>query len=369
MAHSSAQKTPPVLAERLKRLCAKIQQKQAGGYLVCNPQDQYYLTGFDGEDGAVLVLPRAVYLLTDGRFAEAAEQQAPWARAIIRKESISAALAKLMRKHRVDKLAFDPDSLYYGQHTAIRKAISPTRLVPAPSLLSEMRLLKDESEIQAIERAAVVAEQAFSAAVQNIRLGMTEQQLAANILHEMLDRGASDASFPIIVAEGPNSSLPHARPGSRQIKAGSMVLIDWGATVDHYRSDLTRVIFIRRIPPRFKRVYQAVLDAQLQAIDAIRPGKPLRDVDAVARKCLKKAGLEKKFTHGLGHGIGLDIHEQPALGPRGKRLLEPGMVITIEPGVYLPGVGGVRIEDDLLVTEQGGRLLSGLSKSLESMII
>jgi Xaa-Pro aminopeptidase len=228
---------------------------------------------------------------------------------------------------------------------------------------------KDETEITAIQESIRIAEAAFRRVVPRIRAGMTELDLAANLQHEMIRLGAEGASFPIIVAEGPNSSRPHAKPGKRRIGVGSAVLIDWGAVVGHYCSDLTRVVFIRRIPPRFRRMYQSVLAAQLEAIGAIRPGVRMCDVDAKARNLLAKAGIGHRFTHGLGHGLGLDIHEAPRLARKVVDRLEPGMVVTVEPGVYFPGVGGVRIEDDILVTETGAKVLTSLPKDLDAMVV
>jgi len=365
--HSS--RPPSTIARRLSACRKNIQQKRLDGYLVTNRSDQFYLTGFDGEDGAILVLSKRVYLLTDGRFAEEAVESAPWASAVIRQGALNEAIARLAKKHRLKQIGFQPARLSVRDHGALRKVIRPTQLVAMPPVIEKLRLRKDSAEIAAIEQAIRVAEEAFKATVRKISLGTTERQLAARLQHEMLDRGAAEASFPIIVAEGSNSSLPHAKPGDRKLRSGSAVLIDWGATVGHYRSDLTRVIFIRRIPPRFRRMYEQVLAAQAEAIDAIRPGVPMRDVDAKARAVLERVGMDRQFTHGLGHGIGLDIHEPPRLSKKDAAPLEAGMVVTVEPGVYFPGVGGVRIEDDVLVTEDGYRVLSSLSKKLNDMVV
>lgn len=339
------------------------------GYLVSNRVDQYYLTGFDGEDGAVLVLPDKVYLITDGRFAEEAEIHAPWAKAVVRTGPLSEAVGKLARRHKLRKLGLDPAHTSVGLQAALVKNCRPTRLVPKPDLLGDLRIIKDQTEVEAIIRAAEVAQAAFQHVIKRIRVGMTERQIAADLLYQMLRRGASGASFPTIVAEGSASSLPHARAGDRKIEVGSVVLIDWGALVDHYCSDLTRVIFIRKIPPRFRRMYQNVLAAQTAGIQAIRPGVPFKKVDAQARGVLKREGLDKAFSHGLGHGIGLDIHEAPRLSSKSKGVLKAGMVVTVEPGVYFPGLGGVRIEDDVLVTEDGCRVLTHLPKDLDEMIV
>ena len=359
---------PSIIAERLAACRAKIQQKSVDGYLITNRVDQFYLTGFDGEDGAVLILPRRVGLLTDGRFlVESAAIK--WATAIIRKGSFAELLGKMVRRYRIGRLGFQPAHLNVAAHAAIRKAIRPARLVAMPSIESELRLYKSPDEVAAIVKAVRVAESAFRAVVKQIRPGMTERQLAGALQYEMICRGASEASFPIIVAEGPNGARPHAVPGDRKIRRSSSVLIDWGATVDHYRSDLTRVIFVRRIPPRFRRIYDHVLAAQRAGIEAIRPGAKMGDVDAAARGRLVKAGMGKRFSHSLGHGLGLDIHESPRLARKVTDRLKPGMVVTVEPGVYYPGFGGVRIEDDVLVTETGHRVLSRLSKDIEDMVV
>jgi len=360
---------PSVIAERLRSCRHRIHVKRVHGYLVTNETDQFYLTGFDGEDGAVLVLPRRVYLLTDGRFAEEAAKSAPWASAVVRTGSLPDAVRPLVRRHRLGRLGFQPEHLSVSAHAALRRAVRPTRLVPVPQVVGRLRLIKDETEVAAIVKAIRVAESAFRAVVRGVRPGMTERELAAGLQHEMLRRGAAEASFPPIVAEGVNASRPHARPSDRRIRSGSAVLIDWGATVNHYHSDLTRVIFVRRIPPRLRRMYESVLAAQAEAIRAIRPGVRMCEVDARARGLLKRAGMDRRFSHGLGHGLGLDIHEPPRLAMRVTDPLEAGMVVTVEPGVYFPRLGGVRIEDDVLVTDGGCRVLSRVSKDLDAMVV
>lgn len=369
MASRRRQDPPSVIADRLQACRQRILDAGASGYLVTNRPDQYYLTGFDGEDGAALVLPRKVYLITDGRFEEQAARTASWAAPVIRTDSVAKALKPLLRRHRVDRLGFQPEHLSVAQHRALRKEARPTRLAALKGLVDRLRLIKDDEEVAAIERAIRVAEGAFRTVIKRLRPGTTERALAAELQHEMIRRGATEASFPIIVAEGANASLPHAQPGDRRIRRGSAVLIDWGATVDHYRSDLTRVVFIRRIPPRFRRMYEQVLAAQLEAIRSIRAGVRMCDADAAARKQLERVGWEKRFSHGLGHGLGLDIHEAPRLSKRFTDPLEAGMVVTVEPGVYFPGVGGVRIEDDVLVTTDGCRVLSRLAKELDAMVV
>ncbi|MEK7732384.1 MAG: M24 family metallopeptidase, partial [Planctomycetota bacterium] len=207
------------------------------------------------------------------------------------------------------------------------------------------------------------------AMLSTIRVGQTELEMAARLEYEMKRRGASSPAFPTICAEGPNAAVPHAHPGLRKVKRDRAILFDWGARVGRYCSDLTRVVFVGSIPPKLGEVYRIVLEAQLAGIAAVKPGRRMCDVDAAARKIIADAGYGDAFTHGLGHGLGLDVHEPPSLSFRSKEELEPGMIVTVEPGIYLPGVGGVRIEDDILVTPTGGRILTKLDKTLVGAVI
>ena len=370
MSKRSSLQPPPVIARRLQACPAKIQEKSASGYLITNRVDQFYLTGFDGEDGAALILPDRVYLFTDGRFREEVERDAPWARAVVRTSGpLAESLAKVVRQNRLERLGFQPNAISVALYKVLGKALHPTRLVAMPPIVDELRLTKDSSEVAAIGQAIEVAEKAFQAVIRRLKPGWTERRLAAELEHEMLKRGASGPSFPTIVAEGPNCSIPHYRPGDRRIVEGSAVLVDWGATVNHYRSDLTRMVFIRRIPPRFRRMYENVLAAQEIGIRAIRPGVRALEVDRAARRSLKQAGMDQYFAHSLGHGLGLDIHESPRLAMKVEDVLRPGMVVTVEPGVYYPGLGGVRIEDDVLVTQDGGQVLTHLPKDIEAAVV
>jgi len=248
----------------------------------------------------------------------------------------------------------------------LTKAKLKTRLVTIDDVVVNARNIKDAREIQIIEQAIAVAEHGFAMIKANLQLGTTENELASLLVHEMRKRGAWDAAFNVIVGAGPNASLPHYRPGDVKIQSNTAVLVDWGALVGGYRSDLTRMILVGSIPPAIKEIYRVVLDAQLAAIAAIKPGKTGKQIDQVARAVIRKAGYGKNFGHGLGHGVGRDIHETLSFSRLSKTVLEPGMVMTVEPGIYLPGVGGVRLEDDILVTAEGCRVLSHLPKDFES---
>jgi Xaa-Pro aminopeptidase len=241
--------------------------------------------------------------------------------------------------------------------------------VKAPSITTKLRRVKSPSELTVLRKSIRVAEEAFTEMVKTIRVGQTEREMAARLEYEMKRRGASGPSFPTICAEGPNAALPHAVPGSRKVKRGGAVLFDWGARVGGYCSDLTRMVFVGSIPPKLKAVYGIVLEAQQRAIAGLHPGARMCDVDAIARNHIKEAGYGDAFNHGLGHGLGLDIHEAPSLSWRSKEKLEAGMVVTVEPGIYLPGVGGIRIEDDVLVTPKGCRVLTRVGRELDDAVI
>ena len=369
MAGRRTSKPPDHIAARLQRFRERMSLKKIKAYLLTNRMDSFYLTGCTAEDSALLVTPKQLRIISDGRFRDSIDEECPWIGKDIRRGSLVAQIAKVCRRLRLLSLAVQGDVVSVDIHRELRKACKPAKLTIAPPIVNQLRRIKDDFEIKAIENASRVAEAAFRSTCRSIRIGQTEQAIAARLEYEMRKRGASEAAFPSIVAEGPNAALPHAFPGERRVAAGSMLLLDWGACVGFYRSDLTRVVGIHRMPPRIAKIYRIVLEAQEKAIAAIRPGRRARDVDAVARAHIRKAGFGKEFSHGLGHGLGLDVHESPRLGHQSKDVLEAGMVVTVEPGVYVKGVGGVRIEDDVLVTADGARVLTRLNKDLASAIV
>lgn len=357
------------IRDRLARCRREMKKHRIGAFLISSRNDHYYVTGFNGEDSAVLITPREVHLITDGRFDESARQEAPWAKKWLRKGWLNDEIAAVARRLKLRSLAVQAEKLTVKDHAALRKKAKGVRLIEAPPIPQNMRKFKSAAELRQMQKAIRVAEEAFRETVRAIRIGMTELDLAARIEFEMKKRGATGLAFPTICAEGPNAALPHAQPGRRKVRRGSAILFDWGARVGGYCSDLTRVVFIGSIPPKLREVYLTVLEAQERAIRAIRPGRCMCDVDAVARDYIARAGFGEAFNHGLGHGFGLDVHEAPSLSWRSDEKLAAGMVVTVEPGVYLPSVGGVRIEDDVLVTRTGARVLSRLGKRLEDAVI
>ncbi len=366
---------PPHLRDRVALLKRRLQGVNADALLVTNPRDIRYLTGFVGDDSWALVplRPRVnkLWLLSDFRFEEQIGREAPHTIAVMRKAGLIEELGKLAKRGRFDRIALQPGHVSLELHQKLKKALGAGRLVVKDDGLLEQRSVKQADETRAIHKALEIQQQAFRDLRAFIEPGMTEAELAAYLEYRMRALGADGTSFPSIVAADANAALPHAIPGPKKVKRGGILLVDWGARWGGYCADLTRVLAIGRMPPKIREIYKVVLDAQLAAIDALRPGIRLRDADTVARRVIEKAGYGPQFGHSLGHGIGLDIHEQPTLSARAAEnaVLEPGHVVTVEPGIYLPGAGGVRIEDDVLVTETGRLVLSELPKDLDSAII
>jgi Xaa-Pro aminopeptidase len=366
-------KTPVELIARIHALQGRLATSKSAAMLVTNPRDVRYLTGFVGDDSWALVFrtdPRVV-VLSDFRFQEQIQREAPHVRAVMRKKGLVEEVEAIVRRRRVRRLALQPEHVNIGLRKRLAKAIGAQRLFEGDDSLIQQRAIKDRGEVKLILAALAIQQRAFVETLSQIKPGRTEAQIAAFLEYRMRSLGADGVSFPSIVAADANAALPHAIPGPRRLKKGGIVLIDWGARYRGYCSDMTRVVALGSMSATMREVYRVVLEAQLAAIEAIAPGRRLREVDDVARRVIRKAGYGKRFGHGLGHGIGLDIHEQPTLSSRAAEaaVLKPGHVVTVEPGIYLPGVGGVRIEDDVLVTERGHRVLSDLPKSLESAII
>lgn len=369
MTKRTTRRPSPVIAGRLSRCRRQMTKNRIRAYLITNPADYFYLTGFTGEDSAVLLAGRDVHVITDGRFEESTRKECPWARLWMRKGQLNNEIAKVCKQLEIKSLAVQPDHLTVGDQAALLRLNKQTRLRRALPITAKMRCIKSADELAKLRKALRVAEEAFVAMRKSIRVGQTELELAARLEYEMKRRGASGPSFPTICGEGPNAALPHAQPGNRKVKRGCAILFDWGARVGGYCSDLTRIVCVGNMPPKIAEIYGIVLAAQKRAISGIRPGARMCDVDALARNFIANAGYREAFNHGLGHGLGVDVHEAPSLSWRSKEKLEAGMVVTVEPGIYLPGVGGVRIEDDVLVTQSGRRILSRLGKSPADAVI
>ncbi|MCC5829443.1 MAG: aminopeptidase P family protein [Phycisphaeraceae bacterium] len=358
-------------ASRLRLVRKRIRSWGCSGLLVTNPRDIRYLTGFVGEDSWAWIpaVGGKPHILSDARFDEQIDREAPGSIKHIRSGGLAEELKRLLDKRKSPRIALQSDHVTLAQRRTLNKVLGAGSFKEVDDGLLAHRAIKDKDELSRIRAAAKIQQEAFSALLKSIEPGMTERHIAALLEFEMGRRGASGPAFPTIVAADANAALPHAIPGRQKARKRGILLIDWGAVYEGYCSDMTRVVAFGSMPRRIREIYAVVLEAQTAAIEAIRPGRSMIEVDAVARKIIEKAGYAKRFGHGLGHGLGLDIHELPVLSFRGKGCLEPGQVVTVEPGIYLPGIGGVRIEDDVLVTPKGYELLTHLPKDLESAII
>jgi len=355
------------IAARLPRLVARLGDLGCDGVLVTKLTNIRYLTGFSGSAGLLLVLPDDALLVSDGRYRDQAAAELEAARATVRLEigRPAAQLAAITRlAEGVRRLGLEADDVTWGAQQRLRSALgASTELVPVRNAVEALRAVKDEGEIARIERAADIADVALAQMKELLCEGPTEEEFGIALDFEMRRRGADGVAFETIVASGPNGALPHARPSSRRVEPGELVVIDFGAMVDGYRSDMTRTVSVGA--PRsneHRELLEAVIGAQRAGVRAVRAGVTGGEVDAVCRESLKSAGFGELFLHGTGHGVGLEIHEAPSVSPESTDILEVGAVVTVEPGAYLHQSGGARIEDTLVVTGSGARLLTKSTK-------
>ena len=357
--------------QRRGRLAKLLRKQGADAILVTNFTNVTYLTGFTGDDSFLLLTPKSTVLLSDPRYTTQLEEECPGLDLEIRLPGVGMldSIVRVVRQAKVRKLAVEGGSVTVGLYEQIRDSMSKVELIRTSGLVEQLRLIKDREEVAQIRQAVWYAERAFGVIRSSLRGEQTEKEVADDLEHQIRLFGAKGCSFPPIVAVGPRAALPHATPTDQTISQSSFVLIDWGAKGPLYVSDLTRVLVTAKIPPKLEHIYGVVLKAQRRAIAAVKPGATMHDVDRVARSIIAKAGYGKTFGHGLGHGIGLDIHEGPRLAAGQHRPLRPGMVVTVEPGIYLAGWGGVRIEDDVLVTKTGHEVLTSVGKELADCVI
>jgi Xaa-Pro aminopeptidase len=356
---------------RRDRLRKALSKAGIDALLVTDFTNVTYLTGFTGDDSYLLLRRDGEIVLSDPRYTTQLEEECPGVDLHIRPPGAAMlqAVVKVVRAAGIGRLGVEGDSMTVGLRDRIAAKLPKTELVATTGLVEKLRLIKDKEEVARLRSAVWQAEKAFAVLRSTLRPEMTEKEAADELEHQLRLFGAKDAAFPSIVAVGPRAALPHATPTKKRIGEDDFVLVDWGASEGLYRSDLTRVVVTGRISPKFERIYRVVLEAQARAIAAIRPGVLAHDVDDVARTVIGKAGFGRRFRHGLGHGLGLLVHEAPRLAVKSPTVLKPGMVVTVEPGIYLPGWGGVRIEDDVLVTRTGHEVLTHAPKTLEEAVL
>jgi len=346
--------------DEFRRRCA---ERELDAYYLVSRANVRYLSGFTGEDSTLVVTPGGSALVTDSRYVEQAEQEAVASEVICRKGGMIEAVAEFCRRSGVRKLGVTSANVTHAAFLGLNSIGTGLEAVACESGPAEqMRLRKDPEEAASIGAALQLAESSFTSFLTHIEPGRSEKWLAARFDFEMRERGADGAAFETICAVDANASKPHATPTNDLTRPGSGVLIDWGVRLDGYCSDLTRVACIGTIPAKLGELADVVLAAQEAAFRKLAPGVACEEVDAAARAVIARAGYGPFFGHGVGHGVGLEVHEGPRLGHGSKDQLEPGMVVTIEPGVYLPGSMGVHIEEMALITPGGHQLLSTLPR-------
>jgi len=344
-----------VIERRIKALRRELKKKRINCLVITKPANVTYVTGFLGGDSWAVVTSRSAYVVTDSRYTEQAQGQCPHCRIIERAGPMEKAVTKLIERLKSVHTVALEKTTSIADFEALRKNIK-TRIKPAADIIETLRRCKDSSEIRAIPAAASIAEKALRRTLKQVKAGISENELAGLLDFEIRRLGATH-SFDTIVAFGPNASRPHHQPSARKLKKKDTILVDFGAKYKGYCCDITRCFVVGRSTALYKRVFAAVEDAQAAAIRVIKPGVEITRVDAAAREVIKERGLPV-YGHGTGHGLGLEIHELPFLKTESKGKLQTGDVVTIEPGIYMPGKLGVRIEDDVLVTETGCRILT-----------
>jgi Xaa-Pro aminopeptidase len=341
-----------------------LRQHALDAFLVVNPENRAYLSGFTGSSGWLLVTVNIAQLITDFRYYEQAVLQAPEFQLIRQTESLSLTLQNQLKELGIHKLGFEQDHISYGQATALITDNPQVEFIALSTVIEGQRMRKTDEEVDKMQKAADISEHTFLHILSFMQAGMTELAVSLEMERYMRQMGAEGLAFESIVASGPRSSLPHGRPTDRVLEDGDFVTLDFGAKYKGYCSDMTRTLVIGKASEEQRKIYQIVYEAHMTALQAVKPGILGKDLDMIARNVITAAGYGEYFGHGLGHGVGRNVHEGPSCGKAGNQPLESGNIITIEPGIYIPNWGGVRIEDMVLVTDEGHRNFNHTTKAL-----
>ncbi|HHW36979.1 MAG TPA: aminopeptidase P family protein [Bacillales bacterium] len=349
--------------DRLKKVRDKFNGLGIDGLLITNSKNRRYMTGFTGSAGIVIISSTKAVFITDFRYVEQAKNQVQNYEIVHHKGPIHEEVAKLVKDLGIKHLGFEQDEMTFGTFKIFENAVS-AKMVPISGVIEKLRLIKTDEELQILKEAAAIADQAFEHIIKVIKPGVNELDVSNELEFFMRKKGATSSSFDTIVASGFRSALPHGVASDKVIQAGELVTLDFGAYYKGYCSDITRTVGVGEISDVLKNIYGIVLQAQLLGMNGIKAGMIGKKADALTRDYIIAKGYGDYFGHSTGHGIGLDIHEGPALSVKSDTILEPGMVVTVEPGIYLEGVGGVRIEDDIVITKDGNVALTHSEKEL-----
>lgn len=353
------------MEKRLANLRAEMVSQGVEAYLITNPYNRRYITGFTGSTGVAIVTQDEAIFITDFRYVEQVKIQCPHFRLEVQTTSVIwHTVHEVIKKLGIQKLGFEDAHMTFAQYQALSQGNSTIEYIPAPKLVEELRMVKNDDELAIIRHAASIADGAFEQIIQYVQPGMKESDVQLRLKVLMIEMGATAPSFDIIVASGVRSALPHGVASDKVIEQGDLVTLDFGAVYQGYVSDLTRTFMMGKPNEKQKEIYDIVLEAEKNAVAALRPGMTGIEADAVARNLITERGYGEFFGHGTGHGIGLEVHEEPRLSQMSRFVLQPGNIVTVEPGIYIPDFGGVRIEDDVLITESGYEVLTHSTKEL-----
>ncbi len=353
------------MSKRIRQIQKALEKENLDLLLVTFLPNVRYLSGYSGTNGLVLTSPNGSVFLTDFRYKEQAKEQVKHLETVVAERDLIQTLPTLsLLKPKRLKLGFEQNHLTCGTYRNLKALLPHCLLVPTENLIESISVRKDPNEIDRIRKAVRITDRVFSEILDFIKPRVKEQDIAAEIEYRFKIYGSTAPLYETIVASGKRSAMPHGRASGKRVRKGDLVTLDMGAVYDGYTADLTRTVVVGKANKRQKKVYSIVLKAQKKALAKLKPKMRACDLDKVAREIIKRAGYGKYFGHGLGHGIGMVIHDNPAVNPRNEQLLESGMVITIEPGIYIPNWGGVRIEDDVVITTTGCEVLTKAEKNL-----
>lgn len=354
------------MMKRIEKVLDSMKEQDIDALFLMRDANIRYVSGFTGSDSFIVLSARCRIFITDSRYTEQAEQECPDFEILQYRShmSLEELIARICKRYHIDRLGFEQDFVNFQIYEKIRKAVDEVRFTPTSGIVENIRCVKERIEIEFIGRAAKIADDAFTDVLGLIKPGITEKDIERELEYLMKKKGAFSVGFPTVVASGPRSSLPHAVPTDRQIQKGDFITMDFGALYQGYCSDMTRTVVVGQPDAKQREIYELVRKAQEAGLNFVKAGVRGIDADKCARDVIENAGYGPNFGHGLGHGIGLEIHEQPYLNKRNERMLAAGSVVTVEPGIYLPNWGGVRIEDSVLVTTDSCEMLTNASRQL-----
>lgn len=348
---------------KLERLREQLEEHEIDALLITNPYNRRYMTGFTGTAGAAIVSKDDAVFITDFRYMEQARNQIAGFRIVQHSTTLIQEVSNQAAAMKLQSLGFEKDDMSYGQYEVYNQAFSG-KLTPVAGMVEKLRMVKAPEEIEILKQAAAIADAAFVYICSVIRPGKSELEIANELEFFMRKQGAASSSFDTIVASGKRGALPHGVASDKVIEVGDFVTLDYGALFNGYISDITRTVAVGQPSIKLLEIYEVTLAAQLLALEQIRPGMTGIEADAIARNYIKSKGYGDAFGHSTGHGIGMEVHEAPLLSFRSETVLKPNMTVTVEPGIYLPGIGGVRIEDDIVITDTGNERLTKSTKEL-----